>query len=155
MIPANDSRASKENEVARIERLTSFIDLFNYYPIKVQKLRYKNDSNELTYVMNGGIHGSQNERGETILPKAMPKTVKDKDFAELLQLVSDKIKERFSSFQHFFRVIDTDHSQSISINEFCQAVEFMRLKISFDDVKKLFQYMDKNNNGIRGNKHKP
>ena len=78
MIPANDSRASKENEVARIERLTSFIDLFNYYPIKVQKLRYKNDSNELTYVMNGGIHGSQNERGETILPKAMPKTVKDK-----------------------------------------------------------------------------
>jgi hypothetical protein len=53
-IPENDPRANKQNEVVRIERLTSFIDLFNYYPVKLNKLRYKNDSNELTYVLNGG-----------------------------------------------------------------------------------------------------
>jgi hypothetical protein len=32
-------------------KLMQFIDLFNYYPINATKLRLKNDSNELTYVM--------------------------------------------------------------------------------------------------------
>ena len=36
----------------RLQLLTQFIDLFNYYPVKVNKLRYKNDSNELTYIMS-------------------------------------------------------------------------------------------------------
>jgi hypothetical protein len=38
--------------------------MFNFYPVKVHKVRYKNDSNEFTYVMNSGMHGSLNERGE-------------------------------------------------------------------------------------------
>ena len=33
-----------------------------------------------------------------------------------------------------FRYIDTDHSQSISINEFAQAIEYFRLKLSFEDI---------------------
>ena len=32
-------------------KLMQFIDLFNYYPVNATKLRLKNDSNELTYVM--------------------------------------------------------------------------------------------------------
>jgi len=38
--------------------------MFNFYPIKVHKVRHKNDSNELTYVMNSGVHGTKNDRGE-------------------------------------------------------------------------------------------
>ena len=44
--------------------LTKFIDLFNYYPIQVDKLRSTNDSNEFTYIMNSGNHGTKNELGE-------------------------------------------------------------------------------------------
>lgn len=43
--------------------------MFNFYPIKVHKVRYKNDSNEITYVMNSGMHGTKNDRGETVLKK--------------------------------------------------------------------------------------
>lgn len=46
--------------------------------------------------------------------------------------------------------MDSDHSQSISINEFAQAIEHMRLKLSFDDIKKLFAYMDKSGDGDIG-----
>ena len=69
---------------------------------------------------------------------------------KLLSLVSNKINERFTNLKSCFRYLDTNHSQSISINEFAQAIEHMRLKISFEDVKKLFNYLDKNGNGAVG-----
>lgn len=46
--------------------------------------------------------------------------------------------------------MDTNHSQSISINEFAQAMDHMRLKISFEDIKKLFNYIDKKGEGEIG-----
>lgn len=62
-ISEGNPMATQQNEVARIEKLTSFIDLFNYYPVRVGKLKNKNDSNELTFVMNSGQHGTKDERG--------------------------------------------------------------------------------------------
>jgi len=47
--------------------LTKFIDLFNYYPIQVDKLRNTNDSHEFTYIMNSGTHGTRNEYGDKIV----------------------------------------------------------------------------------------
>jgi len=46
--------------------------------------------------------------------------------------------------------LDTNHSQSISINEFAQAIDHMRLKISFEDIKRLFNYLDKKGQGEIG-----
>lgn len=68
--------------------------------------------------MNSQTHGSKNDRGEVMLPKPVPKTESQKNLQDLLQLVSDKIRERFPSFQACFRFIDTNHTQSISLNEF-------------------------------------
>ena len=34
--------------------------------MKVSKLRSKNDSNEITFVMNSGMYGTKNEKGEYI-----------------------------------------------------------------------------------------
>lgn len=80
--------------------MTRFIDLFNFYPIKVGKFRQKNDSNEVTFVMSSGVHGSKNERGEMVHPKlAEDKTEDEKYLLKLLALVSDKIKERFVNLQ--------------------------------------------------------
>jgi hypothetical protein len=78
------------------------------------------------------------------------KTDEEKQMIRLLSLVSNKINERFINLKACFRYLDTNHSQSISINEFAQAIEHMRLKISFEDVKKLFNYLDKNGNGEIG-----
>ena len=71
--------------------LTKFIDTFNYLPVKVNKLRYKNDSDEFTWVMSSGKYGSKNERGETVLQKIEKKTDKELHLLNLLTLVSGKI----------------------------------------------------------------
>lgn len=36
------------------------------------------------------------------------------------------------------------------MNEFAQAIEHMRLKLSFSDVTKLFRYLDKTGDGVIG-----
>ena len=73
--------------------------MFNFYPVKVNKLRYKNDSNELTYVMNSGVHGSLNDKGEMLVqPAPEARTDDEKHLQNLLALISGKIKERFQSF---------------------------------------------------------
>jgi len=41
-----------------IQKLSKFIDVFNYYPIYVTNLRKKNDSDELTFVMTSNTRGS-------------------------------------------------------------------------------------------------
>lgn len=55
--------------IVRIQLLTQFIDLFNFYPVKVHNLRYKNDSNELTYIMSSNTKGTKNEKGESLVGK--------------------------------------------------------------------------------------
>lgn len=96
--------------------------------------------------MTSGTHGTKNEAGEIIAQGSVreeQKTDDEKHLLKLLELVSNKINERFLNLQHCFRYLDVDHSQSISINEFAQAIEHMRLKLSFEDIKKLFNYIDK------------
>jgi len=62
----------------------------------VSKLRSKNDSNEITFVMSSGMYGTKNEKGEFIqIPKPEFKPEEEKHLIKLLALVSDKIKERF------------------------------------------------------------
>ena len=68
----------------------------------------------------------------------------------LLNIVSGKISERFLNLQSCFRFLDVDHTQSISLNEFAQAMEHMRIKLSFDDIKTLFRYLDSTNSGAIG-----
>ena len=141
------------NTFVKIQLLTQFIDLFNYYPVKVNKLRYKNDSNEVTYVMYSNTKGTKNERGESMLqaPKQAVKFTEEQKYLKtLLELVSAKISERFLNFQSCFRFLDVNHTQSITLNEFAQAMEHMRIKLSFDDIKLLFRYLDTNKRGEIG-----
>jgi Ca2+-binding EF-hand superfamily protein len=78
------------------------------------------------------------------------RNVEEAHMLRLLSLVSDKIRERFINLKTCFRFLDTNHSQSISINEFAQAMDHMRLKLSFEDIKKLFDYLDKKGQGEIG-----
>jgi Ca2+-binding EF-hand superfamily protein len=136
-------------KMVSVQKLSKFIDGFNFYPLKVCSIRQKNDSNEMTYIMSSNTVGSLAE-------KAKPETLwQNKPEAErrllkLLSLVSYKINERFKNLRSAFRYIDTDHSQSISINEFAQAIDYFRLKISFEDMTKLYRYMDRDGSGEIG-----
>ena len=85
MLRPESPRATEDNKVVVIQKLTQFIDMFNFYPIKVHKVRYKNDSNELTYVMNSGVRGTKNDRGEsTITYESQKKTDEERYMQQLL-----------------------------------------------------------------------
>ena len=113
IIEEGDPRCSEQTKYVLVNKLTQFIDMFNFYPIKVGSLRNKNDSNELTFVMNSGVHGTKNERGERLpTNKTSPKVTDEekKYLLRLLAIVSDKIRERFVNLQTCFRFLDTDKS---------------------------------------------
>lgn len=119
IVEETHEKATEANKCVRIQLLTQFIDLFNYYPVKVNKLRYKNDSNDVTYIMSSNTHGTKDERGLPVKQAdAAEKSAEEKHLLNLLQMVSNKIRERFDSFQHCFRYLDVDHTQSITLNEF-------------------------------------
>ena len=63
-------------------------------------------------------------------------------FKRIFELVSQKIYERFKGPLAAFRFFDTSHNLDLSLNEFAQGIEYLRIKISFEDVKKLFYFLD-------------
>jgi hypothetical protein len=121
-------------------KFMQFIDMFNYYPVQVNKLRYKNDSDHLTRVLTNGTRGTADTTTVGGVPSSIHiiKDPEEKHLLKLLALVSNKLYERFATLQKAFRFLDTDHTQEITLNEFAQAIEHLRLKISFDDIRALF-----------------
>jgi len=103
-------------KMVSIQKLSQFIDSFNFYPVKVGHIHFKNTSNDMTYVMTSNTKGSLAEKDKA--PAWQDKSEEEKRLIKLLSLVSLKLSERFKNLREAFRYIDMDHSQSISINEF-------------------------------------
>jgi len=80
-------------KMVSIQKLAKFIDVFNYYPIQVNALKKKNDSDELTYIMSSNMKGSfldfKHEK------EVSQKSDEEKHLFKLLALVSEKLYERF------------------------------------------------------------
>jgi hypothetical protein len=102
-----------------IVKLSKFIDGFNFYPLRVNKIHSKNDSEALTYIMTANKSGSliQNVEENKLMEKHQ-RNDEQKRLIKLLMLISNKLSERFRNLREAFRYIDTDHSSSISLNEF-------------------------------------
>ena len=64
---------------------------------------------------------------------------------KILNLISNKIRERFPTVLAAFRFFNTDHSLKLNLNCFVQGIEYLRIKISFDMIKDVFGYLDINN----------
>jgi hypothetical protein len=90
-IDASDPRASEADQFIKIQLLTRFIDTFNFYPVRVNKFKTKNDSNEVTYVMSSGEYGTRNDLYERIAQPVSLKSLEEIHLLKLLALVSDKI----------------------------------------------------------------
>lgn len=92
-------------------KFMQFIDMFNYYPVQVNKLRYKNDSDLITRVMTNGSRGTADTIKIGGVPAAhVVKEPEEKHLLKLLALVSNKLYERFATLQKAFRFLDTDHT---------------------------------------------
>ena len=102
----------------------------------------------MTHVLTANQKGSLAEK--THSQNWKDKAPEEQRLIKLLALVSAKIHERFRNLREAFRYIDTDHSQSISINEFAQAVDFFRMKLSFEDISKIYRFMDTDGDGEIG-----
>ena len=66
---------------------------------------------------------------------------------KLLNLYSSKLSERFVNLRTAFRFFDTDHSGSLSVNEFANVADYLRLKVSFDDISSLYRFLDRSGRG--------
>ena len=73
-----------------------------------------------------------------------------KKFQKIIDLISVKINERFKNLLSCFRAFDTDHQLSLTLNEFAQGIEHLRIKLSFEQVKRVFKFMDKHGHGHIG-----
>ena len=131
-----------------IQNLGKFIDSFNFSAVKVGQLIQKNDSYEMTHVMTMNTRKSLADNHVGSVWQDKPED--EQKLLKLLSLVSFKIHERFRNMREAFRQIDSDHSQSISLNEFAQAIDFFRLKIDFKDIQVLFRFMDSDGDGEVG-----
>ena len=58
--------------------------------------------------------------------------------------IARKLDERFKNILAAFRYMDTDHSLELNLNEFVQGIEFLRIKLSFETIKKVFNFLDVN-----------
>lgn len=112
----------------------------------MNSFKKKNDSDELTFVMTSNTRGSLAQKEESFKLKSD----EEKHLFTLLGLVSEKLAERFKNMRAAFRFLDTNHSQSISLNEFAQAIDHLRLKLSFEDIVKLYRFLDKEGKGEIG-----
>ena len=155
-LPPELTRGAKR--MVSIQKLSKFIDAFNFYPVRVNKIKSKNASTGLTYVMSSGYTSSLinnvKVNDNDVIARGIDQATSDARekarLYKLLSLVSEKLTERFANLRTAFRYLDTDHSQSISLNEFAQAIDFLRLKISFEDIRRLYRFMDKDGSGDIG-----
>lgn len=68
--------------------------------------------------------------------------------SSLIELVWNKISERFRSIALAFKYFDTNQSQTLSFNELKIGLEKLGLSMTDKDVIQIFAYMDTDNNGL-------
>lgn len=64
-----------------------------------------------------------------------------------LALISNKINERFKNLLTAFRYFDFDKTQYLGLNKFVQGIDHLRIKVSFNYIKQIFDFLDKDGNG--------
>ena len=122
-------------EFVSIGKLTNFIDFFNYVPLVISEIKHKNDSSEDLYLYMGR-ETHKSEITASLTPEEKEQLEKDKSrLITLLALISTKIYERFKNILAAFRYFDSDHMLSLTLNEFAQGIEHLRVKISFENVR--------------------
>ena len=65
--------------------------------------------------------------------------------SKIITLVAIKIEEKFPTMAKAFLCFDFDEDRLISRAQFAKGIEGLRVKLSEDDIDKVFDYLDKDN----------
>ena len=115
----------------------------------ISTIKHKNDTSADLYLYLGTKtqshkdqfgHDDHHDNDENLI-------YEEKQLMKVLALISTKINERFKNLLTAFRYFDTDHLLTLTLNEFAQGIEHLRIKISFENVKKVFNYIDQAGEG--------
>jgi Ca2+-binding EF-hand superfamily protein len=71
----------------------------------------------------------------------------DLELDSLLDLLYQKVSERFIQMSAAFKFFDQDNSLSINFIEFYSALDRIRMKVTEGQARKMFDYLDKNRSG--------
>ena len=134
------------NEEGLIERskLADFLDVYMFIPISIK--RDKNKSESVYFVMNSNKRGAFQSKEEII--KNLKEDNDKRHLAKLMTLINIKIEERFSNLSKAFRFFDEDGNREITLHEFANSIEKMRIKLSKQDIQLVFNFLDKDGDGF-------
>lgn len=111
-------------------------------------IKHKNESSTDLYLYMGKPAKDADSAKWSLGEKDLVKIEQERaQFKRIMSLITVKIHERFKNLLAAFRYFDSDHQLSLTLNEFAQGIEHLRIKISFDSVKSVFQYLDVDQDG--------
>lgn len=123
--------------VVEIEFYQKFADLFSYIPTNLKGRKDKNWSPQVYLALS-------RTNGYNIKPS----TKQDRDGTKaLLDMVWSKIEEKFSKLQAAFRFFDRSNVGFVTYNEFAYGLERIGMKLSSEDVRKVFSHLNLNGDG--------
>ena len=71
----------------------------------------------------------------------------DFELDSLLDLLYQKVSERFIQMNAAFKFFDQDNSLSINFIEFYSGLDRIRMKVTETQARKMFEFLDKNRTG--------
>lgn len=124
------------SEYVSIGKLSSFIDFYNYVPMMYSSIKHKNESSTDLYLYMGKPAKDADSSKWSLNEQDLVRIEQERaQFKRIMSLITVKIHERFKNLLAAFRYFDSDHQLSLTLNEFAQGIEHLRIKISFDSVK--------------------
>lgn len=102
-----------------MNKLTTFIDFFNFYPFMLKQIRHKNNTSKDLFLYLGirdiDYDGEKQHKGKTT---DKDEIIEKRAMLKALALISNKINERFANLSMAFRYFDYDKSQILGLNKF-------------------------------------
>lgn len=121
------------------QKLHDLVDMYQFLPLKIK--RDKNKSEDIYYILNSNKRGAPQNR-EQILQDLREQNER-MHLAKIITLVAIKMEEKFPTMAKAFLFFDVDDDRRITRTEFAKGVEGLRVKLSKEDVDKVFDHLDK------------
>jgi hypothetical protein len=120
-------------------KLVEVIDICNFFPIKVKKI--KNKSSDIYCIL------SSNKRDNYDVKESSNGGISDPDLANNLEIIWSIINQKFKKLADAFRFFDMDDNRTIDFIEFFSGLDKLRIKMSESDALKCFKYLNSKKDG--------
>ena len=133
-IAADDSK-----QLISRQKLNDLVDMYQFLPLKIK--RDKNKSEDIYFILHSNKRGAPQNR-EQILQELREQNER-MHLTKISTLVAIKMEEKFPTMAKAFLFFDVDGDRLLTRTEFAKGVEGLRVKLSKEDVDKVFDYLDK------------